>query len=280
MGYAKEVSSTEPLLQMVLGRTKEPKGGKGKAKVSTCKDGNNDHNHDNDNNNDHNSTLAGSFVTNVVENENWIFDLLLNTTLEHFKVETEQKVLDCLRSANNGGSDGRNGQLCVVSMDKLRNVVKVVTQDCHGRIRDTVKKAVALSYVETVNRLDTIEKEKEEMEEEKEAKKVENMNMEEGTANQKSSGVDSSSEAALDGLKEEAEKETWKDKYDEKMQAILREHEAFVANLVEEHEKREELLVNKIEAQRVLHSRMVDNCLVASSKAVKIVRESILSDLV
>ena len=63
------------------------------------------------------------------------------------------------------------------------------------------------------------------------------------------------------------------------IKAMLIEHEQFVSDLVDEHEKRESSLREEMKAQKVMHSRMVENCLLASSKALKVVRDKVAEDL-
>lgn len=283
-GSSREVSSMEPLLEMVLdAKSQTQSQSKEDSQDGTTRKNHNDH---------RNSLLAGSFVTNVVENENWIFDLVLNMTVDQLRVDTEQKILGRLPSSSSSrsssGSSGSsrsgrdaddasnrhaNGNLMNVSMDDIRNVAKVVAEDNHSRIRDAIRKAVALTYVEVVNRLDGMDKPS------NKSKDMEQSNVSSQPCNTEASSPTASDDNVVILTNAEQE-EKWKEKYNEKLQVMMQQHEAFVATLVEEHERREEELLNKIETQRVLHSRMVDNCLVASSKAVKIVRESILSDVV
>jgi hypothetical protein len=281
---SREVSSMEPLLEMVLdAKLQTQSQSKEDAQGATTTKNKDDH---------RNSLLAGSFVTNVVENEKWIFDLILNMTVDQLRVETEQSIRGRLQSSSSSrtsssssGSSrsGRdagdvsnrhaNGNLMNVSMDDIKNVAKVVAEDNHSRIRDAIRKAVALTYVEVVNRLDGMEK-----------PSNKSKNMEQSNVSSQPCNTEASSPTASDDnvviLASAEQEEKWKEKYNEKLQVMMQQHEAFVVTLVEEHERRETELLNKIETQRVLHSRMVDNCLVASSKAVKIVRESILSDVV
>jgi hypothetical protein len=269
----KELGAMEPLLEMVLLDS---------AKEQSQKDDDDDTRGVGivDNNG---IPLAGSFVTNIVENENWIFDLLLNTTLDAFRMDTEQKILSRLQSSSSNTTNSSVGgdRMMNVTMDNIRTVAKVVTEDSHGRIRDAVRKAVALTYVEVVNRLDGSRERLQKME----TSSVANQPTTEDATSTASTSATTTATATTPiatttitttttPLDENEQK--WKEKYEEKIQAMMQEHEAFVANLVEEHEKREELLMNQMEAQKVLHSRMVDNCLIASSNAVKMVRESIV----
>jgi hypothetical protein len=62
------------------------------------------------------------------------------------------------------------------------------------------------------------------------------------------------------------------------MKAMIIEHDQFVKELVDVHNKRESVLLEENETQRVMHSRMVENCLLASSKALKVVRDKVAEE--
>lgn len=64
-----------------------------------------------------------------------------------------------------------------------------------------------------------------------------------------------------------------------KIERILAEHKLRMEHLKSEHEKREHELQNEIQNMKVLHARKIENCLLAGTEGLKVVRKKVTEDL-
>lgn len=65
----------------------------------------------------------------------------------------------------------------------------------------------------------------------------------------------------------------------DKIERILAEHKLRMEHLKSEHEKREQKLQNEIHNMKVLHSQKIENCLLAGTEGLKVVRKKVTEDL-
>lgn len=65
----------------------------------------------------------------------------------------------------------------------------------------------------------------------------------------------------------------------DKIERILAEHKLHMEHLQSEHEKREQELQNEIQNMKVLHARKIENCLLAGTEGLKVVRKKVTEDL-
>ena len=156
------------------------------------------------------------------------------------------------------GDKASQGRTFTVTLHDIDHIVTTLVQERKRSMKQAVRKSVQLAYVEMKNRHDMILSE-----EESEWKKAQKKKLLSPT-------VGSGSSADMEALKE---------KHAAQLVALQSEHESFVSELVDQHEKQEQETKQQIATQKVLHSRMLENCLLASSSALKVVRDKVAAEL-
>ena len=223
--------------------------------------------------------LAGKVAKGLIENDCSILDLLLTQDLkEKIHNDSEELISDQLKrsdthpnahkngdNSNTKDSDSANeNSTFIVSVKDIEQMAKEITKQTEKNMSDAMRKTALISYVEAKNNFDMIIASQENglhvpipQNEDKpiSSNRARDLNTSTSKSNQYS-------------LNDSA-----------KIKAMLIEHEQFVSDLVDEHEKRESRLREEMQAQKVMHSRMVENCLLASSKALKVVRDKVAEDL-
>ena len=220
--------------------------------------------------------LGGKFVKGIVENDNSVLDLLLSQNLkEKIHDDTEKLILDYLKNAAKSPiahevkgthkkhtTDSSKNQTFKLAIKDIKRIATEISKQVEKDMADAVRKGVLLSYVEVKNKSDAM------------------IASQEHKTHMVSQNLDlRTSDRARDTKESKLNSnENGRANPEDKMKAMIIEHEKFVEELLDEHEKRESMLLEENETQKVMHSRMVENCLLASSKALKVVRDKVAED--
>ena len=223
--------------------------------------------------------LAGKVAKGLIENDCSILDLLLTQDLkEKIHNDSEELITDYLKRSETHTNSHKNGdksntkdsdsakkdKTFNVSVKDIEQMAKEITKQTEKNMSDAMRKAAMLSYVEAKNNFDII------IASQEHGLHIPNIPQNEDTPirSDRASDANKSTSKSNQYMNDSA-----------KIKAMLIEHEQFVSDLVDEHEQRESSLREEMEAQKVMHSRMVENCLLASSKALKVVRDKVAEDL-
>ena len=155
------------------------------------------------------------------------------------------------------------------SMDDIDNFVQILATERKKIMVAAVRKSVQLAYIETINRSDAIAS----------RSAGENIVFTEKSKDPSFSASPSTTTAGTSTSKNvSAEIEELKKEHASQIAAMQTEHETFISELIEQHEKEEENLQKDTESQMILHSRVMENYLLASSSALKVVRDKVAAD--
>jgi len=232
--------------------------------------------------------LGGEFIKGIVENDKSMLDLLLSQNYrEKVHSDTEKLILDYLtknavksttvnncdrRKDQHDKDPSKNGSFHLTIKD-ITNMVMAISKHTEKHMVDTARKGVLLSYVEVKNmtHASSVASSSHQLHEAHSTPQNEHLR----------SRIDTTSTSrAGDTNKSRSNPNDWNNTNpaEEKMKAMIIEHDQFVKELVDVHNKRESVLLEENETQKVMHSRMVENCLLASSKALKVVRDKVAEE--
>jgi hypothetical protein len=232
--------------------------------------------------------LGGEFIKGIVENDKSMLDLLLSQNYrEKVHSDTEKLILDYLtknavksttvnncdrRKDQHDKDPSKNGSFHL-TIEDITNMVMAISKHTEKHMVDTARKGVLLSYVEVKNmtHASSVASSSHQLHEAHSTPQNEHLR----------SRIDTTSTSrAGDTNKSRSNPNDWNNTNpaEEKMKAMIIEHDQFVKELVDVHNKRESVLLEENETQKVMHSRMVENCLLASSKALKVVRDKVAEE--
>jgi hypothetical protein len=236
--------------------------------------------------------LGGEFIKGIVENDKSMLDLLLSQNFrEKVHNDTEKLILDYLtknaaeKSTTVNNCDRRNkdqhdkdrskNESFHLTIEDITNMVMAISKHTEKHMVDTARKGVLLSYVEVKNMTHASVASSSQLRESHSTPQKTNDHL----RSRIDTSTSTSSRAGDTNKSSSRSNPNWNNtNQEEKMKAMIIEHDQFVKELVDVHNKRESVLLEENETQRVMHSRMVENCLLASSKALKVVRDKVAEE--
>ena len=212
--------------------------------------------------------LGGEFIKGIVENDKSMLDLLFSQNFrEKVHNDTEKLILDYLaksaeKSTTVHNCDRRNTDQHDKTIEDITNMVMAISKHIEKHMADAARKGVLLSYVEVKNMTHASVASQ----------------LHEAHTTPQNEHLRSRIDSRAGDTNKSRSNPNWNTNPEEKMKAVIIEHDQFMKELVDAHNKRESVLLEEIETQKVMHSKMVENCLLASSKALKVIRDKVAEE--
>eukprot|EP00979_Chaetoceros_neogracilis_P002749 scaffold451_cov198-Chaetoceros_neogracile.AAC.6 len=190
-----------------------------------------------------------------------------DTTIDGSPFLGEKLILDYLaksaeKSTTVHNCDRRNTNQHHKTIKDITNMVMAISKHTEKHMADAARKGVLLSYVEVKNMTHGSVASK----------------LHEAHTTAQNEHLRSRIDSRAGDTNKSRSNSNWNTNPEEKMKAMIIEHDQFMNELVDAHNKRESVLLEENETQKVMHSKMVENCLLASSKALKVVRDKVAEE--